>query len=264
MALEEGHEVIVVDQSTDRETERLTGELAGARYIRSGPGLSEGRNVAIRSTTATYLVFIDDDVSFPAGWVERVRGAFDEDPSIGAVCGRGRTQDGALLPGTNAGLYGWGTIPFGLGHGFNMAFRRELFETAGLFDGSLGAGTGFYAAEDSDLFYRLMRAGYKIACRDDITVVHHEWRTRREQGQMLFRYGVGAGAQTAKHLAGGDRAAARIALREAGRHLVTVVRSLVRLRVRIALLQFVFIGGMIAGYVRGRAARRGSIGEQPD
>lgn len=249
-AVLQGHEVIVVDQSRGERTRGLVDGLSGARYLRSDPGLSHGRNVAIASTTATYLAFTDDDASFPEGWLERVKKGFEHDSFIGAVCGRGRTQEGILLPGANAGVYGLGSIPFGLGHGFNMAFRRDLFETVGLFDESLGAGTRFFAAEDTDMFYRLMRAGFMIACRDDITVIHHEWRSRSERSRMLFRYGLGAGAQTAKHMGAGDWIAGTVALREIGRHVVTIARSVLLLRARIAFLQIVFIGGMIGGFAR--------------
>lgn len=45
-----GFEVVVVDQSRGAQTEQLVRQIPGARYVRSGPGLAHGRNVADRKS----------------------------------------------------------------------------------------------------------------------------------------------------------------------------------------------------------------------
>jgi GT2 family glycosyltransferase len=243
---------VVVDQSEDAATKQLVERLPGVRYLRSDPGLAHGRNVAVRETTTPLLAFTDDDVSLPAGWLERFVQTFEENGDAGAVCGRAVTPAGVLQPGTAAGVYRWPAIPFALGSGFNIAFRRAALEQVGPFDEALGAGARYRAGEDSDMLYRLLRAGWSVVCSDEITVVHHDPRVGGEQVRLHRGYGLGAGAQTAKHHAAGDREALRIALRHAGRHLVTFGRAVATLRLRLALIQLAYLSGLASGYARRR------------
>lgn len=247
-----GHDVLVVDQSSDSKTERLVGAVAGVRYVRSGPGLAHGRNVAVGETDAPIVAFTDDDVALGPDWLGRIARAFAESPRAGAVCGRARTPAGALLPGSKSGIYEWPASPFELGSGFNFAFRREALEQAGPFDEELGAGGRFESAEDTDMLYRVLRAGWVVVCSDEITVVHHDLRPRGDLLRLHYGYGLGAGAQTAKHLAGGDRTALSVATRHAGRHVVTFLKAAATLRPRLAGLQVAYLAGMAAGLVRGR------------
>jgi hypothetical protein len=250
------NEVLVVDQSEDAKTELLVSEIAGARYVRSAPGLARGRNVAVSETVAPIIAFTDDDVALGPDWLKRIARTFAETPRAGAVCGRAVAPDGALLPGSKSGVYEWPTSPFELGSGFNFAFRRGAIEEAGMFDEELGAGARFEAAEDTDMLYRVLRAGWRVVCSDEITVVHHDLRPRRDVLRLHYGYGLGAGAQTAKHLAEGDRTALSVAARHAGRHLVTFARAAATLRPRLAGLQAAYLSGMAAGLVRARGRGR--------
>jgi GT2 family glycosyltransferase len=155
---------------------------------------------------------------------------------------------------TDAGVYRFPTNPFGLGSGFNLAFRRAALDEAGAFDEQLGAGATFPAGEDTDMLYRVMRAGWAVVCSDDVTVTHHEWRGAGEELRLHYGYGLGAGAQTARLVAEGDRTAARVALAEARKHLVTLLVATLTLRLRVARLQPPFLAGLVAGYLR-RAMR---------
>lgn len=145
--------------------------------------------------------------------------------------------------------------PFGLGSGFNIAFRRGALEQVGPFDEELGAGGRFGAGEDTDMLYRILRAGWAVLCSDDLTVVHRDDRRGRDELRLHFRYGVGAGAQTARYVSEGDGSARGIALKELARHAVTLLRALVTLRLKLASFQVLFAAGLVAGYVR----RRGLI-----
>jgi GT2 family glycosyltransferase len=251
-AASDGVPIVVVDQSDGPETRHLVARVPGARYVRSGPGLSRGRNAAVAATDEPVIVFTDDDVSFPPGWVERIAAVFEGAPDAGAVCGRAVSGDGELQPGAAAGVYRHGVSPFGLGSGFNVAFRRAALAAAGPFDESLGAGARYRAGEDTDMLYRVMRAGWSVVCSDDVTVVHHDWRSPREQLRLSFSYGLGAGAQTAKHVALADGVAGAIALREAGRHVRWLVRKVATLVAKEVALQACFLAGLAVGFVQRR------------
>lgn len=249
-ALLDGVDALVVDQSGDERTAELVRDLPDVRYMRSGPGLSHGRNAAVAATSTPLIAFTDDDVSFPSTWAHDLMRAFEEVPEAGAVCGRATDPQGELLAGRPAGVYRRPTIPFALGSGFNMAFRREALEAAGPFDEELGAGARYRSGEDSDMLYRVMRAGWAVLCRDDITVVHDDWRSPRDLVRLHRDYGLGAGAQTIKHARSGDRTAARIGTAEAARHLAWIARSLLQGRRHAATLQLAWLRGFATGLAR--------------
>lgn len=254
-AVADGYDVVVVDQSQSTQTAELVSEVGGIRYVRSGPGVARGRNVALAKTEAPLVAFTDDDVTIPPGWLQAVAGAFEEVPDAGAVCGRGTTPSGELVSGRQAGVYHWPAHPFRLGHGFNLALRREAFDLVGPFDEELGAGARYRSAEDTDMLYRLLRAGWCVVCRDDITVVHHDWRSPSQERRVHFGYGFGAGAQIAKHLRAGDAEAVAVGLRESVHHLRVLAWSLVKRERRIARLQLPYLCGLARGFLaRGRFA----------
>lgn len=240
-------EVLIVDQSTGDATRRLAQSLPGVRWQPGLPPLSRGRNAAVSAARTPLIAFIDDDVELPAGWPARLVAAFARAPRAGAVCGRGLDSRGRLLPGRHAGTYRRPTSPFGLGHGFNMSFRIAALREAGPFDDRLGAGARFPAAEDSDMLHRLMQAGWEVLCDDTITLHHHDWRTPGEVIDLHRAYGIGMGAQTAKHLRRGDVLAGGIAVVEVGRHLHWLLRALAARRRDSLHLQRAWLGGAFWG-----------------
>lgn len=251
----EGVAVVVVDQSTDDRTEKLVRLVPGACYLRSGPGLSVGRNVALGAVTTAIVAFTDDDVRIDTTWIERVGRAFEESPRAGAVCGRATSPAGDLLPGGAHGEHREPAEAFALGSGFNLSLRMEALREVGGFDEDLGAGGRYPAAEDSEMLYRLLRAGWSVECRDDVTVVHDDWRTKREEFLLHYRYGVGSGAQTAKHVRAGDGAALQVGGRRILEQCVRVVRSTSRGNLRTAAIETGFVVGMIVGFAKRMVTR---------
>jgi GT2 family glycosyltransferase len=256
VAARNGFAVIVVDQSRDGRTRRLIDGVGGVTYLRTGPGLSRGRNAAVEATRTPLLAFTDDDVTIPPGWLPRMAELLEQEVGAGAACGPA-LQGSRLVVRPRPGVHRWPSNPFGLGGGLNIAFRREALEEVGPFDEELGAGGRYRSAEDADMLYRLLRAGWTVVCSNDVGVVHNVWRSRVENARVLYGYGVGIGAQTHKHWSAGDREALDFALatgRENGRDFA---RSLLRLRVRAAAGYGLIIAGGVRGFeARARAHRR--------
>lgn len=242
--------VVVVDQSDDDRTRRLVEQIDNVVYLRSRRGLSVGRNTAVAAVHTPIVAFTDDDVTLATTWPEAIAQAFDAEPATGAVCGRATDPGGRLLPGAAAGTYRWPLNPFGLGSGFNLAFRVAALRDAGPFDEHLGAGAPIPAGEDTDMLYRVAKAGWTVACVDGIEVVHHDWRGGAELARLHYGYGRGAGAQTAKHARLGDFVAGRIALHEAARHLRTIGQAARRRDTAQISRQCAFLAGMVAGFTR--------------
>jgi GT2 family glycosyltransferase len=242
-----GMEALVLDQSDSGGAEELA-RAEDLRWLRSTPPLARGRNEAVAVTSSEVIAFVDDDAEFDAGWAGTIAELFADRPEVGVVAGRATDARGRRWPGATAGLYGWPTNPFGLCNGFNLAFRRAALADAGSFDEALGAGAPFRSAEDTDMVYRVMRCGWQVLCSDDVTVVHHDWRSGSQQLRLHYGYGYGAGAQTAGHAAQGDHEALRVARSEALKHVLTFVRAALTLRLRVAAVQPPFLIGMWAGY----------------
>jgi len=93
--------------------------------------------------------------------------------------------------------------PWAIGTGGNLALRRSAFEAVGGFDETLGPGTPARAAEDVDLLYRLVNAGFTILYEPD-AVVYHELKSRRARVGGRYGYGYGLGTFLAGHAARGD------------------------------------------------------------
>lgn len=248
-------EVLIVDQSAGEDTRRLAGSLPGVRWQHSAPPLSRGRNAAVEAARTPLIGFVDDDVELSPGWPERIVAAFASAPRAGAVCGRGLDSSGRLLPGRPAGSYRRPANPFGLGHGFNMSFRVAALREAGPFDERLGAGARFRAGEDSDMLHRVMRAGWEVLCDDAVTLRHHDWRTPAQVLDLHRAYGLGMGAQTAKHLRRGDLLAGGIAIAESARHGYWLARGLAAGRRESLGLQRAWFEGALAGLRAGLRER---------
>ncbi|MGH9301412.1 MAG: glycosyltransferase family 2 protein, partial [Acidimicrobiales bacterium] len=54
------------------------------------------------------------------------------------------------------------------------------------------------AAEDHDVVWRALRAGYSGCFEPEAVVSHRQWRSRREQLRTYYGYGVGSGALAMK------------------------------------------------------------------
>ena len=249
-AVEQGWDVVVVDQSVAGETRQLIEPLQGVRYLRSEPGLSRARNAAVQGSETPVIAFCDDDVEVPVEWFAEVQRLIGANAAAGVLCGPVRTNEGRLLPGVTEAEYRWPAHPFRLGTGANIVVRRAALDEVGGFDEQLGAGARFHAAEETDLLYRIQRAGWTILYSNALEIVHFEARTLGAELRLHYRYGYGAGAQTAKHGAAGDRRALRFGVAELAHHVEWLGRGLLSGRLRTAAYQPPFIAGFVTGFMR--------------
>jgi GT2 family glycosyltransferase len=215
LGLEHGpDEVIVVDNAPKTDaTRRVADDAAAAglavRYVlEPRPGLSVARNAGLRATASEIVAFTDDDVTVHPKWLLRLRGAFNA-PEVMAVTGH-------MLPAEleteaqqrfqwnhDGGGWGYRALSFdpaffertrwrgapawNIGAGANMAFRREAFAQVGGFDERLGAGASG-CSEDSELWYRLLAAGYTCRYEPSSVVFHTHRRSMDGLGRQLHDY----------------------------------------------------------------------------
>ena len=218
-------EVIVVDQSPDDRTltaletcEACEPGLVRIRYVHQEKrGLSASRNAGAARATGAVVAFTDDDCVPSSAWLRAIDQAFSSSPGPDAVAGRVLPL-GPEMPETyavslreNAARvdYRGRTVPWLVGTGANLALRREWLSRVGPFDERLGVGSPGRAAEDSDYFHRLLRAGGRIRYEPG-AVVYHARQSRAQRLASRRSYGHGIGALCGLWLRRGDYYAALI------------------------------------------------------
>jgi GT2 family glycosyltransferase len=219
-------EVVVVDQDPSgaaRDAVAHSG-LSDARYLEQPRiGLSASRNLALDVAGQPLLAVTDDDCAPDSGWLAAVNAALDRAPRPDAVTGPilplGERRPGTYpvsLRESRIGVDNVGCVlPWAAGSGANFCAPVGLLRRVGGWDERLGAGSRGRAAEDSELFLRLLDAGMTIRYDPD-AVMRHEWQTREQRLASRWSYGYGIGAMCGLRLAGRDRFALRM-LAEYGR-----------------------------------------------
>jgi GT2 family glycosyltransferase len=211
-------EVIVVDQTQQHAPETVAFlEAACAdhqvqHYQVTWASLPAARNYAIERAHGDILLFLDDDVELPSGFLAAHAQNYHQHPEIGAVAGRvfdrmklaesqsaKRIED--LPPEAMDPGIAWYHIDLVhtvkpqqvlTARGCNMSFRRSVFETFGLrFDERF---QGSAVREESDFCLRFRKTGLKIWYDPAANLVHlgeetggcHDISTRSLKYQLTF------------------------------------------------------------------------------
>ena len=248
-------ELIVVDQSTtpDAVLARFVPTRGcEVRYLwTETTGTSRARNVGIAHARYDVLVFTDDDVLVAPTWlgalVSALRGAGERAAVSGQVLPGPPQSPRGFAPSTKVdekpAVYE-GRVGEDVLFSNNMAFFRSAIDRVGAFDERLGPGSPFLNAEDNDLGFRLLEAGYRILYVPEARLQHLAWRTDKDMLALRWSYGHGQGAFFAKHLSLRDR----YMLHRACRHLWSQARGFggqaVRGR-RFALEKVVYTGAFL-------------------
>jgi GT2 family glycosyltransferase len=196
-------QVVVVDQGAQPVAPE------GVEVVRmTERGVSRGRNRGARAAEHELLAFTDDDCVPAQEWIGALLRGFEG--GVDGVTGRVLPLPGgegvAVSSRTSTmrrTFSGPRQTPWAIGTGGNLALRRSAFEAVGGFDETLGPGTPARAAEDVDLLYRLVNAGFTILYEPD-AVVYHELKSRRGRVGGRYGYGYGLGTFLAGHAARGD------------------------------------------------------------
>ena len=158
-------------------------------------GLSAGRNLGVAQSSGKILAFIDDD-AFPfSDWAEQIVKTYDDDTVIGVT--------GPSIPLWEDKKLAWVPEEFywivgGSGYsewtekreirnvsGTNMSFRREAFDSSGLFLTQLGArgggetGKHELVGDETEFSIRVNRkTGKRILYNPDVKVKHRVYKFR--------------------------------------------------------------------------------------
>ena len=219
-------ELIVVDNGSQDGTPALlarTAEEAWAPFrIVTEPraGVSRAKNRGVAEARGDVLAFTDDDCLVTPAWLPELLAAFQTDPEIGLVAGRSELADPAAFPhcvrtSQTVMTYRWPTAPdFAAGN--NLAIRASALARVGPFDVRLGPGTRVHGAEDNEMIYRLLRAGYPARYVPAALLYHDHRQNDAELWPTRRKYAIGNGAFLAKYVLRGDRYAAKLAYWQVG------------------------------------------------
>src|SRR5262249_16177821 len=207
-------EIIVVDNnpSSGLTPPVVTGRANVKVVPEARAGLSYARNRGILASVGNIVVATDDDVVVPPDWIERLVAPFG-DPNVMAVTGNvvaesmatrserlfeaygglGRGDDRMRVDGVWFRDFRRAVPTWRLGGTANAAFRSTIFRdpAIGLLDESLGDGTPAGCSEDTDLFYRILRAGYRIVYEPKAVVRHRHRGTSSALRRQLYGYSKG-------------------------------------------------------------------------
>ncbi len=186
-------EIIVVDNHSEEDVASLARSKSAAIRLIELPanlGSCAGRNAGIREARGEIIITIDNDVSFLSpSEVRKVVKAFAEHPGIHVLAFRICDEDTGELrirewchprDWKAFGDTEFETSFFGEGA---SAFRREVFEVAGLYWEPL-----FIGNEGYDLALRLLDRGYRILYYPRVRVSHSMSPETRSKSRPFYFY----------------------------------------------------------------------------
>jgi GT2 family glycosyltransferase len=168
--------------------------------------LNVARNRALQEAQGEVVVFNDDDAAPEADWLSKLLRNFN-DPRVLCVTGLtlpleletpaqecfeqqspfGRGFARRIFDGTVADPLAVSQV----GAGANMALRKAVLTTVGAFDEALDAGTPTRSGGDHEMFYRILRHGFRIVYDPEAISWHRHRRSWQELEDTLYGYGVG-------------------------------------------------------------------------
>lgn len=160
-----GAEVIVVSDGPDAANDAVAARH-GARLVilPAHAGLNTARNAGIDTAQSDLIVFVDQDVDAPQGWLESIVAGVRSYPDLEVFGGPIRARMETALPACDRHPPPITTLDAGrvdcdvrFVWGANMAMRRSAFERIGMFDpGLLGRG------DEEEWLLRYSGAGGRI------------------------------------------------------------------------------------------------------
>jgi GT2 family glycosyltransferase len=178
----------------------------GIEVVHSDRGLSRGRNAAIKAalrefgsqTGKCYVAFPDDDCWYTPKVLSNVLAEFEANPGISVIAARSITETGRPTarssPEHAVELNRHNLFRGSMAISYCIFLELEVVERVGLFDPTLGVGSGtvWGAGEESDYLLRALELGYRLKYLPDLKVVHPD-KTVAATGLRFLAYARGHG-----------------------------------------------------------------------
>jgi GT2 family glycosyltransferase len=185
-------EIIIAENGTPTPTQLATEGVALKHLHEPRPGKCRIQNRAIDQAVGEILVFLDDDVTVAAGYLDAVESFFDTHREFAGMRGRILAAED---PDTKVGpmaVYldlpiaddGDSVIEVRGVLGANMAFRATALRKVGPFDERLGPGAGGHE-EETEMSARLRAAGFRIGYAPQALAYHEVDRSRADRERFI-------------------------------------------------------------------------------
>lgn len=252
-------EIVIIDQSDQCQLDLTRLNTCPECTIRHlwmhSVGLARARNTGISHAQYEILTFTDDDMWASPTWFGSLVRALQKAGPGSVISGQVRPA-AAEAPGGFApslkidtepvvyeGRVGQDVLWTG-----NMALYRGVIERVGFFDERLGPGARYPSAEDNDLGFRLLEAGYRIIYAPEAVLYHRAWRSDRDYLRLRWYYGRGQGAFYAKHMSLSDHYMSRRLVQNLRGHSLQFIGRIRRQR-RLAYGDAAYTLGLLSGTV---------------
>jgi len=188
----ERFEVIVVDDCSADGTAEAVALMPGVVYMRNetNSGFIASCNRGAEKARGNYLTFLNNDTLVRDGWLSALVGTFAEEPQAGVVGSKlvypdGRLQEAGGIIWQDASGWNYGKFDDASKPEYNylrevdycsaaaLMIPKALFRDVGGFDSRYAP--AYY--EDTDLAFKVRRAGYKVLYQPLSEVIHYEGAT---------------------------------------------------------------------------------------
>src|SRR5213593_147169 len=185
----ERFEVIVMDDCSTDATPETISQLPGVIYLRNetNSGFIASCNRGAEKARGKYLVFLNNDTLVKAGWLKALLDTLAEQPGTGIVGAKllypdGRLQEAGGIIWQAASGWNYGKFDDPQKPEYNylrevdycsaaaLMIPKALFESVEGFDSRYAP--AYY--EDSDLSFKVRKAGYKVLYQPLSEVIHYE------------------------------------------------------------------------------------------
>ncbi len=186
------YEIILADDCSEPEVAAGLKRVPNARYMRneSNQGFLRNCNNAAKLARGRWVLFLNNDVQVPAGWLQSLKDAFLLSPRVGIVGSAFVYPSGHLQEAGGAFRVNGTALMVGLNEDPQLpayAYPRRVEYVSGaclMISRALLTQLGGFSeaflpcyCEDSDLCLRAQEAGYEVWVEPRVHVVHHLSRT---------------------------------------------------------------------------------------
>jgi len=272
-------ELIVVDHSEADDSQNVIAGLGNDTRIKNvrfyGSGRTSSLNVGLAHAHGEVIALTDDDCTVPPTWLRRAVEVLTQEQEAGVVYGAlaatphdpTRTYIPKFAPPRYRRFRGRLARNYYGGKGANMVVRRAVYERVGGCDPVTGGGAQLPGADDTDIAYRAVTAGFAVVEDPENVVVH--WGARDYDSgagveYISFEYRAMGGCYTRLALRG-DVVATYLVLQELAVLAGRVVANSLRRRRPLGVRHLIsFLQGVAAVLKYGRKGGPEKIALAPE